>query len=306
MTPTQAPRATEITQVDGLPVMTVGAAQAAWAAGKLPAGRAAIRGYWSDASVVHSCYMSHQALWWRCHEGEFGITELDEPILTLDAHGMGVSTATGPHLTPEFDPDDRKVVALLTLPLINGQRYPPVPILVVGHFGDPSAEECPPEARPACRDRFFIDRIVDFDPGAAATPAMTPPPTPFPSPWPPGLFEAGECAGNVPYAFVGWTTFEELGIKLPGYGHIWAVVSRETADRSGGEWSEHVSGHRYRHWARVVCYRPEWMDSGVMGYVSLPGTEEIHWEDGVVTPGVDPHRPGPTAVVQPHQPGIDP
>lgn len=287
----------EPTLLDGLPVMTVSEALAAHEQGVLPGDRAAIRGFWSNGEVPSTCVLPENTgdleLW--CSDGEYGITELEEQILVLDAYGYGVSVAQGPHLTPYFP----EGVEGLELKIgshpqyINGQLYPPFPVVVLGHFNDPMAAECRKQARELCRDRLVVDRIVRWDVGAVPTPGVTPTPTPFPSPGPSGRFEPAACAGDIPYSFVGWTTFEELGIDLRGYGHIWVAISRDPVDRGDGEWIESPTGHRYRGFARVICYQPEWQREGpgIMGYESVPGSDEIHWEDGLITPGTTPVRP---------------
>ena len=288
----------EITSVDGLAVMTVGEAIAARDAGSLPDGRVAIRGFWTNYAVGHSCAPPLEMpgeLEIYCHDGEYGITERDEPIWMIDLRsGQVTYTAQGPHLTPWLSNDLERIEELFGLGMINGQWYPPVPIVVLGHFDDPRAADCRPDARQLCRDRLVIDQIIQFIPEAVPMPGVTPPPTPFPSPAPSGLFEPEDCAGDVPYTFVGWTTVEDLGIDRGIEGHIWAVISRDPVDRSG-EWIDGPSGQRYRHFARVICFRPEYDPFETMNYESVPGTEEIHWEDGLITSGNAPVRPRPTS-----------
>jgi hypothetical protein len=281
-----------VAEIDGLPVMTVSQALAAHEAGDLPGGRVAMRGYWTSSPVAHGCApppagAGELEIW--CYDDEFGITERDEPIWQIDTRtGEETYTAQGPHLTP-YLPAGLDGADQLFLPMINGQWYPPVPIVVLGHFDDPRAEDCRPEARRLCRNRLVIDRIVEFDIDAVPTPGITPSPTPFPSPGPPGMFEPEECAGDVPYTFVGWTTVDELGLDRGIVGHIWAVISRDPVDRSG-EWIDGPSGQRYRHFARAICFRAEYDPFETMNYESVPGTEEIHWEDGLITPGNAPVR----------------
>lgn len=143
------------TTVDGLRILSVGEALEARAAGGLKDQPVALRGYWSGLASAHSCpYALDQPgeLELYCHDGEDGITERDEPILR----------AAGPHLTP-FVPETF-ARRLFARPIANGQQLPPVPIVVVGHFDDPRAADCRPQARQLCRDRFVIDRIVSFGP----------------------------------------------------------------------------------------------------------------------------------------------
>jgi hypothetical protein len=291
------PAPTEVAFVDGLPVMTVSEAVTARDAGTLPDERAAIRGYWSFGSVRHSCNPRNEgvlALW--CSDGEFGITELDEQIWVVALPGGQVTEASGPHLTP-YLPQDVEGATLMMRhdQFINGQLYPPFPVVLLGHFNDPRAMDCSVELRQRCRDRFVVDRIVEWQWNAVATPGVTPTPTPFPSPWPSGLFEPSECSliGDAPYSFLGWTTTKELGIPAEREGHVWAVVSRDPVDQFG-DWVDGGNGHRYRQYARVICFRAEWETSGVFEYSFVSGSRERHWEDGVITHGTDP-RPGESA-----------
>ena len=141
--------------VDGLTVQTVSDLLAARAAGDAHGGPYALRGYWTERSFGHSCVPSPDqpgVLELYCDDGEWGITELDEPILDVNFQTGQETRATGPHLTPYIDgtsgtsspPPD--VTALFGLPAANGQPWPPVPIVVVGHFDDPRAADCRMEA----------------------------------------------------------------------------------------------------------------------------------------------------------------
>lgn len=290
--------ATEVPGTDDLATMTVGEALAAYAAGTLPGGRATIRGFWSNGSVGHSCAPAMEPLGeleLYCVDGEWGITERQEPILVVDRFGYVTYEAAGPHLTPWFPSELSGAEELFNLPFINGQRFPPVPIVVVGHFDDPRAEQCRAEKRQLCLDRLVVDQILQFDVGAVATPGVTAEPTPFPSPAPSGLFAPKACSGDIPYEFVGWTTPAELGIDR-GWPdeHIWAVITRDPVDRTDGEWQDdpNGSGHRYLRWAQLICFAEESPHyEGEMGFESVPGTEVIHWDDGLTTPGSDPIRP---------------
>ena len=270
--------------------MTVSEALAAHAAGTLPGGKATIRGFWTNGSIRHSCVVPLKQpgeLEIYCHDGESGVTERNEPIIVFNDNGLVTYVAAGPHLTPLLSTETLGTELMAGLS-DDRRRYPPIQVIFEGHFDDPRAADCRPEARQLCLDRFLVDRILLFDLASVPQPTPTPTATSFPSPWPPGLFEARECAGDIPYSFVGWTTFDELGIDLQGYGHIWVAISRDPVDRSG-EWQD-ASGYRYRVFARVICYRPEWDRAGVMLFESVPGTEEIHWEDGAVFPGASPIR----------------
>jgi hypothetical protein len=47
----------------------------------------------------------------------------------------------------------------------------------------------------------------------------------------PGPIGAGDCFGDVPYSFVGWTTKRQLGIG-PEDGRIYALVTRDEVELS--------------------------------------------------------------------------
>ena len=96
----------------------------------------------------------------------FGITEADELIETPTPQGS--LPPRGPALLMPFV-RDVDTTESFGLPYINDQPHPPVPIVVIGHFDDPRAAECPPTSRQACLDRMVIDEIVEFKPRAVLT-----------------------------------------------------------------------------------------------------------------------------------------
>jgi hypothetical protein len=279
------------TEVDGLTVIMVSEVLAARADGGLRGATVAVGGYWSGGSFPHSCAPPPEQtgeLEIYCHDGEWGITELDESIFSIDRHGYG-TTAVGPSLTPWFPNELEGLVDLFGLPTINGQPYPPVPIVVVGHFDDPRAADCRAAARQLCRDRLVVDRIAVLDLAAVPTPGPSPTPTAFPSPAPTGLFGPQACAGDVPYSFVGWTTTAELQLPFEREGHVWAMVTVDPVLLSGSpDWFDdpNGSGHKYRPWGRWICLAEEGM-VGSVEFGTVPGSSYWEWDDGRRTP-VDP------------------
>jgi hypothetical protein len=156
--------------VDGLVVQSVSQLLDRRASGAIMGEPVALGGYWTDRTIGHSCAVVSPglgALELGCHDLEFGVTEGDEPILTFLPTGQ-ILPAAGPYLNP-YVPEALQH-PLFSLPIVNGQRYPPIPIVVVGHFDDPQANECRAQARQACLDRFVIDRIVQFDPSSVPEP----------------------------------------------------------------------------------------------------------------------------------------
>lgn len=239
----------------GLKVYTVSELLELRASGRIGDEPVALRGFWTNRDLLHTCVPPQTPpgeLQIRCHDGEWGITERDEPIgtLTVDSRFL---PPDGPALTPFVD--DALARRLFTLPFINGQHYPPVPIVVVGHFDDPRADDCEPDARQLCRDRLVVDEIVEFDPQAVPTPGVTPSPTPFPFDDPPSApFAAAKCAGDVPYSFVGWGRLSDYGLDIGGDKVVYLVVTREPQQQRAG---------------RKICWAHEW-DQGSYAATTIP------------------------------------
>ncbi len=174
------------TVVDGLPVLSVGEVLRQRAAGGLRNQPVAVGGYWTDAVIGHSCVMAERSeLEPQCNDGEYGITEFNEPILKIGRYVEIVYRARGPWLTPYLARDLDGLDALFGLPRSNGEQHAPVPIVVIGHFDDPLAGRCRPELRDGCLDRLVVERIAYFNPGAARwasdIPTIEPTPPPAPS-----------------------------------------------------------------------------------------------------------------------------
>ncbi len=266
--------------------MTVSEVLAARAGGQLAGEAVIVTGYWSDRSFGHSCASPTETpgvLQLYCHDGEWGITELNEPVMTLHQGGF-VDEPAGPKLTPWLPDDIAEQLFAHSYVTIGDEDVvvyaAPIPIVVEGHFDDPRAEDCWPDARQLCRDRLVVEKVLAFDPESVPLPTPTPVPSPFPydAP-PPPKFGADMCDGDVPYSFVGWTTMADLGIDIGGEGHIFAMVTEEPIPLS--DWVEDParSGDRYRQFGRHVCYAWEWEQGGV-GYTVLPGSGYREWEDG--------------------------
>jgi hypothetical protein len=268
--------------VDGKSVLSVSEAIRQRDAGDLGSDPVAIRGYWSNPSVAHSCAApDHQTgdLEIYCHDREFGITELNEAIEIISLHGE-VTTGSGPWLTPFISGEVEGADDVFNLPMVNGQRFPPVPIVVVGHFNDPRSKDCGAEAQQVCRDRLVIDRIVYFHPEAVPSPAPSPTPTPFPSSDPPPPpYDVAACTEGQPVKFAGWTTLRSLGIDIASPDEIAYIVITRDAIPIGGWFDDPNDGSRYRLWGQRVCYGYEW-DPGTIGFTALPGSEFREYPDG--------------------------
>jgi hypothetical protein len=290
-TSTPSPSASSVpsfpTTVDGLTVESVSELLAARAAGKAKGGPYALRGYWTNRSTGHSCAapLGGQTgeLELYCRDGEWGITERDEEILHVDIQQQANQTsvratpATGPHLSP-WVPSTADAERLFGLPFVNGQFWPPVPIMVIGHFDDPKAADCRPDARQVCLDRFVIDRIVQFDPDSVPAPPPSPTPTPFPLADPPApLFTDHQCYEGVPKKLKGWVPFNDLNIQVSGPGYVYAMVTRDVIPI--GDWWDNANypGHQTRWWGQGVCYA---VDKGGMGFGAVNGTTFLEVDDG--------------------------
>jgi hypothetical protein len=275
--------------------MSVGDFVAAAKAGTLPDGQIELHGYWSFREVGHSCAAPNEPvgdLEYYCHDGEFGITERNEPVLTwlpggVTGGGRAVRAA-GPAMTP-FIPD--RLFATL---LYNGPQLPyggydqttglwplPVPITVVGHVHDARAVDCRPSARQLCRDRFVVDVIVDYDPASVPPPSPSPKPTPFPSPAPAALFGKEACYDGVPEAFAGWAPLNTLNIGDARTTDVFARVTRDAIPLSGTRPDPARNGHSYRVWGRGVCWsdRPD-----IVLFDRVKGSAFKLYDDGVRVP----------------------
>lgn len=281
-------------ELDGLHVYTVSELQSARAAGNLAGGPIALRGYWSYLGIPHSCAVPDSSpgeLEIYCRDGEYGITERNEPaaVLTKDYR---LVPAAGPMLTP-WIPNEDWVTPLLSLMPVNGQPFPPVPIVVVGHLDDERAADCRPEQQQLCRDRFVIDRLVAFEPGAVPTPAVTLPPSPFPFASPPPLsLDPALCAdvvGTSEFSFVGWMAGDELAPQLASGitfgGETLAVAITRDAVKLA---SRDEEGRQYDLFGRSVCFAREWEQGGAQ-FDAIKGSLYRLYDDGTVIPTDSPH-----------------
>jgi len=184
------------TSVAGHAVLTVSQAIAQRDAGTLGERSIAVGGYWSVRVFPLSCPYpgaSPGELEMYCNGDQAGITEQYEAIaiVTRDVHSMGFSATQHPHLNPYVPASLRD--ELFGGYLSSDPDFPPVPIVVLGHFDDSRAKQCQPEAAQVCRERFVLESVLLFDPVHAPSATASPAPTPFPSPAPSALFAAEAC-----------------------------------------------------------------------------------------------------------------
>ena len=168
------------TSVDGLPVMTVSEVLNARAAGGLRNQPVAVGGYWSyDRITVIGCQAEVPlgSLLLTCGDRLRGITERDEPVFLFGRRNETLWQAQGPHLYPYFASDLAELDKLLDTAASDGTPFPPVPIVVVGHFDDPRAALCHAREQ-ECADRLVVDRIAYYNRNLARWAAGIPTPEP--------------------------------------------------------------------------------------------------------------------------------
>jgi hypothetical protein len=116
--------------VDGLRVLSVSEALATLPTLGDSGPTIAVAGYWSSRLSAHSCVppqVPPGRLELRCHDGEYGISEANEPILVVDRDGG--RAAASAHMSPYIAETVVGAEQLFSLPEINGQRFSSVPIL---------------------------------------------------------------------------------------------------------------------------------------------------------------------------------
>lgn len=268
------------TSSETAPVYTISALLDARAAGKLGSESVLVGGYWSERILGHSCAGPADPpgeLEIYCHDGEWGITEQAEPIVTVTPD-LRLIPAASPHLTPWLP---NELAAKLSTP----PDGTPASVTVRGHFDDPRAKACRPASVTTCRDRLVVDEVVAFDVSTAAKAMAAPPPTAFvPGPAP---FGAADCAGTTPYSIEGWVKSADLGIDYALPEDVYAMVTRDAVPL--GQWVEDSSGSagKYRWWGRMICYaRPG--DVGIVAYAHVPGSSYQEWGDGRKVAGEAP------------------
>lgn len=244
-------------------------------------GQVEVEGFWSDRTFPHTCAplaRKPTPLEMGCHDLERGITAANEPVGTLLEDGRFLPPS-GPVLYPYLDPEQD----FPELATVAGTLSPPVTVVVLGHFDDPRAQQCPELLLLDCRNRFVLDKVLSFESNEAVL-APTPDPTPFPFTSPPeAKFSKERCAGDVPYAIAGWVPSTELGVDIQLPTAVYAMVTEEVVQI--GEWIDDPerSGRRFRTFGRLVCIAREWDAPGTVQFTHVPGTAYREWDDGATT-----------------------
>jgi hypothetical protein len=149
-------------ELDGLPVLTVTQGLAARDSGR--AGPHAIGGWFSMESVPHSCpatLVAVSPLEEFCHPEHWGLAELPEPVIEQRVTRNGDTTSTelkvgiasGPWIQPVLEFQEPIFPAGVTDTTL------PVAVVLIGHFDDHRAADCPMDQVEACRRRFVATSV---------------------------------------------------------------------------------------------------------------------------------------------------
>lgn len=298
--PTSGPSPTD--ETPGWPGYTVATLLAARAAGQVAGEQVLVLGWWTDMRPDAACGTpSPSPLLVACGDGQFGLTEDEEPIGTWD--GDAFIPTDGPALTPLLPaglPTPGLGRSLIGLTDAAGDPHPPVSVTVVGRFDDPRAATCPAELRQACRDRFVIDEIIwaevsagprpTPDPSATAPAPDAPPPAAYPDlvelcRAPRGALEPGDPA-RLDIVESGWLPFGSLDVQ-PGSIELmapvapaWVYVAVTEPDVPLGDRRPDPAGSAltFRYIGQAVCIG--WDGMSGMFHSTVPGTTYELWSDG--------------------------
>ena len=314
--PATAPSPSPTPDSTGWLGFTVETLLAARAAGDLGAEQVFLTGWWTDLRQDVACGTpSPSPLIIACGDGQFGITDEEEPVGIWD--GAVFVPTDGPAITP-FLPQElptpglgRSLIGLLDE---DGNPHPPVFVSVIGRFDSPLADACPAELRQACRDRFVIDEIIWAEGGPRPT-ADPSPPVPDPDDPPPATIpsivdtcrtplpdytEPGDKA-QLEVASSGWVPFEDLEVQpvtiefltLAAPAWVYVVVTEPDVPHSKRRPDPDGSDRTFRWFGQRVCVG--WSESSGVWHSTVPGTTYELWSDGERIPlPVFPPRPSPS------------
>jgi len=215
-----------------------------------------VSGYWSGLVMPVSCRTSDDAqpIELACVNGQYGVTDVEEPLLYRDRSGWHMSAVE--RVTP-YIPSQELLERALMSDVPGPEQYLLArAITLVGHFDDPEADRCAKERQQACRDQFVLDEIVSLDePRFATVNRMGQKPNDA------AVFDRATCSGDVAYSYEGWTSISKLGV-LDAYPDdlVFARLT-ESAVSLGDLVEEDSEGRRpYRLFGRQLCfarsYRP--------------------------------------------------
>jgi hypothetical protein len=275
-------------------------------------------GYYSDLrrSPVPCPSFSGAALELGCFDLRQGITDAEVPVGAF-VEGRFESTQA-PVVHPYWPPSlasDPEATALLEVTSATAEGSAvPVSVTIIGHFDDPLAADCPPDADPPCADRFVVDDVIAFDAPAAASAAAAAPsgsPFPFDSPPPPPTWMENCTQPRDPdtarpgdpvdpaLSSEGWVSKSEVPFDFPTHDQVPEMVYFGIVAEAMplGIWMDDPAapGERFRWWGTATCVAT---DSWI-AYGWLPGTTFRVYEDGHRVDGGDPFDALPTAAPVP-------
>lgn len=126
-------------------------------------------GGWFSAAPAHPCpapigpngaIREPNPLELYCREGDWAIAERPEAVVDVTITTVGDSTSTQVR--------GRTMAGAWLQPLLSGgadalatgpEPWRPVPVVLIGHFGDHRAATCLPELRKVCFERFVVDSV---------------------------------------------------------------------------------------------------------------------------------------------------
>ena len=308
--PTESPATSPTASPDstGYLGFTVATLLQARAADEVGDAQVLVFGWWTDMRPNTACGTpSPSPLLIACGDGQFGLTEDEEPIGTWDDEAFVPtdSAALTPLLSPELPTPGlgRSLIGLLDE---NGDPHPPVSVTVVGRFDSPLADACPAALRQACRDRFVIDEIIwaeaetpDFatpDPSAPAPDPDDPPPATVPSivetcrlPLP-DTAEPGDPA-QLDVVRSEWVRLGALDVQPSTIGYltmvnapawVYIVVTEPDAPLTRSRPDPAGTDRTFRSMGQRVCIG--WSQASGIWHSTVPGTTYELWSDGERVP----------------------
>jgi hypothetical protein len=152
--------------VDGLPVQTVSQALAAEKSGAIVGDSlVAVQG-WYDPTFAFGCPAETPgpALVDTCASRKLFVSENKERLVAFNGNEVsGRQAPSGPYLAA-LEPDGSYVGPLLPVSDQSSPgSYDPLPVVIVGHFHDVRAADCPSDQKAACDSAFVIDRLAWLD-----------------------------------------------------------------------------------------------------------------------------------------------
>ena len=158
--PGPGPTATFPASANGLDVIDVGAALDVEARDDV--GEVAVRGWFQQAIPTGCAPPLGPTVPLFDDDCRVQLTWLmgaPERLIKVDSNGVEPGHPTGAALHPVFDGPGTEWAH----PLPRSGTSVPTPVVFIGHFDDPRAEDCRPEHLQLCRDRFVVTVVAWAD-----------------------------------------------------------------------------------------------------------------------------------------------